>query len=288
MKKLGKADMIKILKNYGITDYLSHEFVDAKNSLIYHLITESGEYILKSPKNHKIRPKEIEYEYEIVNYLSKKSVNVQRVMKTLDNKLIVKYEGLDYALLTYIKGEELENDYVKESYLDTAKNIGLMHKALLELKIRNIGYSHASVSEFKKEGVLPFFSDSDKIEYKNLLKELKSINYKKLRKCVIHSDLTEINAMQFNNKFSGFIDFATAYKDYLVIDLAYYIANCIIKPEWIKDFFSQYNNYVKLNKDEKEALYYLIKMKLMQKKHLIKEYNNFSTLSKKEFIKLIS
>jgi len=121
-----------------------------------------------------------------------------------------------------------------------------------------------------------------------LVKTLESIDYSKLRKCVIHSDLSEINIMQYENKFSGFIDFAYPYKYYMIMDLAYYIANCIIQPAWIKEFFMEYNKIIRLNAEEKKALYYFILVNLMRKDHLLRDsYPIFRKLKLKDFIKLL-
>ncbi|MDD4353879.1 MAG: phosphotransferase, partial [Candidatus Nanoarchaeia archaeon] len=124
-------------------------------------------------------------------------------------------------------------------------------------------------------------------DYNELSKKLSSIDYSKLRKGIIHGDLTEVNILQHNNKFSGFIDFAYSYKYYLVMDLGHYIANCIIKPEWIKDFFKEYKKIMKLKAEEKKALYYFIKINLLRKDHLTRDsYPIFNKLSLKDFMKL--
>lgn len=281
--------MIKILKEYEINDYLTHEFIDAKNSYIYHIKTKSGEFILKSQKDNQNFLHEIEYEKIVTDYLYNKGINCQRVLETKNKKLVIKIQDKEYHLLTYIEGKVLHDEYNKKVYMSVAKNIALMQNTLLKFKIKDNEYEYLNVEKFIKDGPFKYFTKKEIKDYYELVKDFEKINYKKLRKCIIHGDLSEINIMQHDGKFSGFIDFSYPYNYYLIMDLAYYIANCIIEPAWIKDFFTEYNKIIKLNEEEKKALYYFIKMNLLRKDHLTRDsYPIFNKLAIKDFIKLIN
>ncbi len=281
-------DLIEILSNYELGVYKSFKYFNSQNSDIYFLKTSTHDLIVKVPKDNKMKEKELEYEDKITKYLTSKGVSVQTLYRKKDNTFLLEYENLKLAIYSYVAGEHLPDDYVTKVYTSVARNIGLMHKALLELRIGGIGYTHRSIKRFVQEGEREYFTKELKRDYHELVNKLNNLNYDKLRRCVIHTDLTEINILCKDNEFTGFIDWATAYKDYLVLDLAYYIANCIIKKKWIKQFFKEYNKSVTLNKEEKTALYYLIKAKLLQKEHLTKNsYPYFKKVSQKEFLTLL-
>jgi Ser/Thr protein kinase RdoA (MazF antagonist) len=283
---MSKQDLIEILKNYDLGEYKSHKYYKAPNCDIYFIKTTLDNFVVKFQNDNDMNEKEMEYNNKITKYLNSKGLKVQLVFRQKNGKFVLKYKERNGAVYSYLKGEKLQDNYVVKTYKGVAYNIGLMHKYLLDLDIENIGYSHCSIEKFIKDGYLNHFTEKNKKQYDSLLKNLKNINYSLLRKCVIHSDLTEINMLQDNNEFSGFIDFATAYKDYLILDLAYYIANCIIKKKWMKDFFKEYNKSVNLNEEERKSLYYFIKSKLLQKEHLAKNYPYFDKITLKEFVSI--
>lgn len=285
MLNFTEQDLVEVLDYYDLGIYKSHRYFNSPNSDIYFLKTSSHNLVVKIPKDNDMKERELEYEFKITDYLTSKVVKVQTIYRKKDGSLLLKIKNRKLAVYSYVDGEHLPDKYTTNIYVDVAKNIGLMHKELLQLRIGDIGYSHRSINKFIQKGEQGYFTKEVKKDYHKLVQKIESINYDKLRTCVIRTDLTEINILHRNNKFAGFIDWSTAYKDYLVLDIAYYIANCIIKKIWIKQFFKEYNKSVVLNSEEKKALYYLIKAKLLQKEHLTKNsYPYFKKVTLEEFL----
>lgn len=142
--------------------------------------------------------------------------------------------------------------------------------------------------------------------------ELKKLNKKKLRRSRIHSDLREHNFIVKNDKLKAIIDWDDSHEDYIVYEVAIFLIGLTDKRKVHKDkikiFLKEYQKNMKLNDEEKKAIYYFIKDRLLgvigwhhfQKKthkdrlkdlhigisNFIAFYNAYNKLSLEEFLDL--
>ena len=134
------------------------------------------------------------------------------------------------------------------------------------------------------------------------------IKREKLKRSVIHSDIGG-HLLSENGKVTSIIDWDDTKETYLVSEPANFIVDhFIISKETLKSkvavFIKEYQKYVKLNYDEKVALYYLIKRRNLEaiswylhesKTHknrkiikwineLLNKYKSFNKISLNDFI----
>ncbi len=145
----------------------------------------------------------------------------------------------------------------------------------------------------------------------DLITELKKLKKSKLRKSVIHGDFHSSNLLTKKDRIVAIIDWDDAHEDFVVFDAAVLIAHSFItkkecKRDKIRLFLKEYQKYIKLNKEEKKALYYFIKQRYLgvidwcvkqRRKHkdkhtnitkwlddITKRYYNFNKVSLEEFM----
>jgi Ser/Thr protein kinase RdoA (MazF antagonist) len=307
-KKLNKNDFEEILKNYNIGKFKKNKHLEnVLENEVHILLTTKGKFILK--QLNEINLKEFENQIKFIDFLYSKKIPVTKNIKNKKSKNISLHNGKNLIIQRFIEGkhpEKFDNSLIE----DIAKNIGKMHKALLNSKFnknKNHNYTKRTL------GVGIDKNTINKIQG-TVLNNLKKINFQKLKATKIHGDLSEINMIVKHNKLKSFIDFDDSDYDYLVYEIAIFIAHCfvrsdIIYKEKIKLFLKNYQKYIKLNDEEKRATYYLIKYRLLgilcwhfkyiekypdKEKTLMKGINrsfdriiNFEKIKLEDFLKLL-
>ena len=260
--KVEKKDFVMILESYDIGKYKSHKHLDyVLASDIYIVFTTRGKFILKLLIDTDL----IHYkdQLEFIDFLYSKKILVVKNIKDKNGNEIITYAKRKFIVQKFIEGMH-PRGFSNLLIGDISKNIGKMHKVLLNSK-----FTKNKKHNYKKRN----FSESINTKKVNniqndLLKDLKKIDSKKLRVARIHGDLSEVNMIIRGNKLEAFIDFDDSDYDYLVYELAIFIAHSFVRSDiiyWdkIKLFLNSYQKYVKLNTEELEAIYYLIKYRLL-------------------------
>jgi len=311
LTRLTKKDFEKILKNYSIGRYRSHKHLPwALMNTVYGLKTTKGKFILKIFE--KANSEFIKNQIQIIDFLYKKKIPVARISKLENGKELLIYNKKKIIIQKFIKGKAKKN-YNVSTLKNVAKKFGKMSKNLLKLKILDR-------SEWEKNhqfDLIKKFSKNKTFDLKNeaklLLKELNKLDKKKLRKSFIHGDFHGVNLLIQNNKLKAIIDFDDAHKDYLAYEIAVFIIDPLIREKSFdkklaRIFFKEYQNQLKIKKEEKKAIYLFIKHRLLgiiincqkqieihpdKKKHLLKDiirfslkYKIFNKISLEEFLKL--
>jgi Ser/Thr protein kinase RdoA (MazF antagonist) len=249
--------------------------------------------------------------------LRKEGLPVPKTFTTRDGKLVCDYNEKHLVIQEYIEGKiihKANNAFVR----DFAKNIGLVNKSLLRVGLSNkhlwkkIGHQFEP-SDYRSSDVIEGFNFVNS-ENKLLAELNQNVKKDKLRKSIIHADYTLNNLVVNDKKVLGILDWGNLHEDYLVFDTAIamghlFFANKLAKKEKIKFFMKEYERHVKLNANEKRAIYYFIKIRLLsgivwcelqrQKhqdkskkltkwlKNTIKNYRDFDNISLKEFLQLL-
>jgi len=266
--KFTKKDFEEIAEKYELGKYKSNRHIwHALENTVYFIQTTKGKYILKIFK--KSNSKFIKYQIKMTDYLAKNKVLTPRILKTKSGKGIHNYKKHDITIQEFIIGEErekLNNIQVK----NIGKEIGRLNKKLLKLNLKggdNWGKDHQF--KLEKNNVLKINKLDIKKEEKSLIKDLKKINRKKLRKSIIHSDLGDSNLLFKNNNLVAIIDWDDAHRDYLIYELSavissFFISKDLVKKEQIKLFLKHYQKELKINSEEKKALYYFTKDRIIK------------------------
>jgi len=264
LTKLEKGDFYKILKNFNIGEYKSHKYMNwILENQVYILRTNKGKYILKLMSN--VNLKTMKQQLELIDFLYKKGIPVVKNIANNDGKEIIRYKRKNIVIQKFVEGshpERLSDKLIK----DIAKNIGKMHKILLKSKIKGIDkknhtYKRKDLSGSIKEPIVKELQNE-------LFKNLGRINQQKLRKTRIHGDISEVNLLVKNNKLKAIVDWDDSDYNSIVYEIAIFLAHSFVRSETIyrdkiRLFLRVYQKYVKLNDEEKKALYFLIKYRLI-------------------------
>ncbi|MBT4174109.1 homoserine kinase [archaeon] len=256
-----KTDFENILKNYPLGEYKSHKHIDwALGNTVYLLKTTKLKYILKVCEQS--GEDLLKFQIDVLNYLNKKGIPVAPVLKTKTKRNLIHYNGKPVLIQKFVSGKHPKK--IDEELMKEITNLfGLMHKYLLRLKLKG---KHTCLNHFKpsldKVGTIPKINF--RREEKDLIKQLKKLNQKYLRRCIIHSDLRDVNLLVENNKVQAIIDWDDAHEDYLAYDIGVFLLDPSVKngrvdKKILKSFFKGYQKHVKLTDEEKKAVYYFIK-----------------------------
>lgn len=298
--KFSKKDIDKILSNYDIGIHIKHKHIPwALANDVYRLNTTDGKFILKFHKGNDF--KKFKYILNIKDFLRKRGIPIPELIKTKSSKEFILYNGKTVTVEKFIEGKEGKSKSIKEIKL-IAKTMAITDKVLLKipLKRKNVNYTVNSIIK------VPEFNLS---RYEKLLNEnFKTMDENKLRRSVIHADLGG-NYIVKDNEVVAIIDWDDACEDRLVMEPAVFIASNFVsdnnvKKGKIKLFMREYQRYMKLNKVERKALYYLVQARQLgaiaylathykkQKNNkelrkyifrCIKQYHIFSRVSPEEF-----
>lgn len=259
---LNPNDFQVILDRYTLGTYKSHKhFAHALSNTVYEIKTSKKIVIIKLFEHES--KDVIDFQIKIMVTLEKNELS-PKLFKTKSGKYV------SYFKKPLIIQEYFEGKHVQTLSNGEAENFGTflaqLHKSLRELdkgQRWKIGY------QFRKDKCsykAPNLNLNK--EFESLNKLLKEINQNKLKIGVIHGDLSGSNILKNKKSKIMLCDWDDARKDYLVYDLAILIGNLMVKPNklyknQIKELLKSYQIQIKLNEDEKKAIYYFILYSLL-------------------------
>lgn len=318
LTNLRKKDFDEILINYNIGKYKKSKHIDfALGNTVYILETTKGKYVLKIFERAKLEY--INYQIKTMNFLYKKKVSVPSLIKTKNKQFLLIHNGKKILVQKFVEGK-IPKKLTESLLKDMGKKIGQMDKNLLRLKLTE-RFVWEKDHEFKhaeyRVGKIENFDFNE--EEKKLLAELEKINRKKLRKSVVHGDCHSVNLLVKGERITAIIDWDDVHEDYLIYELSAFIAHTFfITPlyyrtgnfnkEHLRLFLREYQKHIKLNDEEKKAIYFFIKQRFLivigwssdqMKFHKdwieklkndqirrIKQYNFFKKMPLQEFMQL--
>jgi amicoumacin kinase len=261
--KLTKQDFEEVLENYDVGKLISCKRIFTAANLIYKIDTRRGKFVLKiylnSPQDS------IKNQIELMDFLNDKGIVVPKNLNTLRKEPLLLWKGNKITIQEFIEGQKKQ--YVnKELAKDMGKKYGALNKSLSKYKTNSRKIENKNINQFNllkwKTISLP---DIDiKEESKKVINEIKKLNERKLSRTLIHGDLGEGNFLVKDNKISAILDFDNINRNYLVCELAVPISQNFItltkvKKDLIRIFLKEYQKDIKLNNEEKKALYLFVK-----------------------------
>lgn len=266
LTKLTEKDFKKILEHHSIGIYKSHKHIPwALINTVYDFKTTKGRFILKIFEKADIGF--IRYQIKIINFLDKKKVPVASILKQKNKKEILIYNKKKIIIQKFLVGKSKEK-YNKNTLKDVAKHFGKMSRNLLKLKLANksnwkINYQFKLIRGFTKNNILNLTKEA-----KLLLKSLKKLDKKRLRKSLIHGDYHGINILIKDNKLKAIIDFDDSHRDYIAYEIAVFMIDPLItensfNKRLTKIFFKEYEKQLDIKQEEKKAVYFFVKHRLL-------------------------
>ena len=265
-KNLNKIDVEDILSSYSIGFYKSH--VPLKyigNNNIYIVETSRGKYILKIYKNYDLDYRR--FVLSVQDFVSKNDCPTPRVEHTEKGDLFLVFKDKIIAIQEYIEGKHPKR-YSKSLLVNMASTFSRLNKTLLQypLKKRN-PWKWYDDYQFEPKLIIDVFGFNIGNENK-LFDEMNKLSKFKLRKSVIHADLTPVNILVNKNCVSGIIDWDSCRQDYITQDIAT-VLTCICENNRKVDgnkialYINEYEKNFKLNHEERKSIYYFMKIKML-------------------------
>jgi len=309
--KLTKKDFEEVLLNYGLGKYKGNKYIFTGGNLVYKLITTKGKFILKVYQGGS--DSNIKYQIKLMEFLKNKEVATPKIINTKDGKGLLIWNKMKIAIQEFAEGKQITQAN-KELAKSMGNEYGKLDKILLKFKEKNKGDPDDNPLKLVKWDIDKIYGRNVKKEAKKVFEEIKRLDLGKLRKSMIHGDLCEGNFLVKNNKVSAIIDWDDVREDFLAYEIAVPVAHNFttkknVRKDNIKIFLREYQKHIKLNEEEKRAVFLFAKHRMMSagawsydqiKKHpkmkeellswvefSIKQYNALNKLSEKEFLELL-
>jgi homoserine kinase type II len=259
---LTKNDFKEILLNYSIGQYISSKHLTkALENTVYYLKTTKGEFILKVFEQIKIET--IVFQTKVQKYLEKTNNPVPKIILSKEHKDILYFGKKPIQIQKFAKGKRvrLDNNLIK----DYGKVIGKISFDLSKLDLDGV-FPWGKDFEFKKMKIYPGKQINLKNEHNKYLSQLKKLDRKKLSRSIVHGDLNLDNTLVYKNKINAIIDFGDTHNGFLVTDPTIFICDEIISKnkfnyKKIHIFIQAFEKKVKLNNEDKKAIYYFSKLR---------------------------
>lgn len=305
-----------ILPYYNIKDCncTRVKFKDtAKQRAVYKVDTEGKSYCLKKVYYDE---NTILFIYSVLEWLSRNGINVPSFLPTNDNGRYVNYNGTLFIFTEWIDGEKCNYDII-DNILDSAENLGLMHKACNDfipikkeaikagcenlylsykkhmenlLVSSNIAYKYNDI--FSKTFIDNFEHNFELAKYS--VEIFSSINFNNLHKSICHMDYVNKNILFDSNNKIHIIDFDKCRIDYVSHDISYFLRRFLKRTStgWDIDLtikcLEHYEKNYELNEDDYK--YILAYLSFPQKYWKISKdyYNNIKKANKNLFLSLLN
>ncbi len=230
----------------------------SERALLLHTSSEE-EIVLKKKGIEEIASNEI----KLLLHLHKHDFKVQVPLAATNGKYIISYNGENYCMFTYIKGEvfsameALENNCVPQLL---GKNIASLHKALEKDDSTDYKFSKKDLyQQVYGWAVDEILNSKENEPLKELFEKLQTEFQEKIEllpKQLIHRDAHFKNIIFHDNNFAGFIDFEIAENNVRLFDICYCSTSVLnevfseerMRDKWITFVEALFENYQAVNK----------------------------------------
>ena len=261
-------NLVNILKQYNLKEPSKPELIrESADNIVYSIGSEEKK-ILRISK--RLSAEDVEFEFNIFDYLSKNNFPVPKWNKTKDGKIFAQDKNTVAVLFDFLDGYKIKADKDnlpnKNQGYTAGKNLALMHNLGLNFKSdsprkRNI-FSELERAIERKDIFIDQF-EGGKEFIKQAEETLEFARKDKSIKGFIHNDYRPSNVIfKSDNEMSGVIDFDWSCIGPVIKDLALAVVEWSFSdgrtgPSWelFNSFLAGYNSSAK-NKYEKNPLLY--------------------------------
>ncbi|MFH1500552.1 MAG: phosphotransferase [archaeon] len=265
--QLSKKDFDELLKRYNIGKYKKKEHADwALGNTVYFFQTTRGWYVLKMFEERDTDF--LKFEVKTMEYIEKKGIPGAKIIKNKKGGSLTLFKEKYSLIQKYVDGKAPTKKFTRKLVKDMAKNIALMDKYLMRLKMTGKhawkkNYQFMPASKWHKGNIEMIKGIDFRYHEKKLVEDMKKIKKSKLRRSFIHSDICGSNYVTKNDKLVAFVDWDDLHEDYLMYEVAVFIGHAFvgrgeINVNQLKFFLKEYQEYFKFNEEEKKACYYFV------------------------------
>jgi homoserine kinase type II len=244
------------LANYDVGELDSYKGIsDGIENTNYFVDTSKGRFVLTIFEHHSFE--EMQYYLNLMHHLADHQVPSANPVADTQGNYLSHFKNKPIALVERLNGGSIIETTVNHcEQLGTA--MGKMHAAGLSFNAKQLNPRGPAWCQQTAQLVMQKLSSEEQNTLDDEVHFQKEKRHADLPRGVIHADLFRDNALWYNNKFSGIIDFYYSCDDVLLYDLAVaandWCSNSDghLNKEKVSSFLINYNEYRTLATNEQE------------------------------------
>ncbi len=270
---LSKVDLERVLKKFGFHKLVSfREFPFGIESVNIKVKTESGVFVLKQWAD--VKQKNIAFELSVMKELREKGFPVPEAFKALNGKQVAEFGGKRFSLFEFMYGRYVKNSKLnKKQLVEIGRTLAEMQLALKGFKPKGESNRkdlvHFDIDHYIIKNAFLTIDKKSLVLLKELEEEVEALEpkIKRFRKRLcegpVHDDFFGWNIKFRGNKINAILDFGDSCVGAWASDLATMLMHTAqikngMSSRRIKLIMQGYEQKIKLNKIEVEALPYLM------------------------------
>ena len=263
--KLNKENIEEILSNYSIGNLKEFRGIEEGiENTNYFLLVDNKKYILTIYEK-RVKEKDLPFFSQLMSNLNKSGFKCPVPIESNNKKTIINYKNKNLMIVSFLEGKA-KNILSPENCKSVGQEVAKMHEITKNFNIKR--ENNLSVNSWRN--IFDQIKDKCVYIHKDLplliesnLKDVEKNWPKNLPTGIIHADLFSDNIFFDNNNLSGIIDFYFSCNDFYALEIAIcFNALCFDGPKnnlsfnvtKAINFMNGYNQFRKLNDDEKKCI----------------------------------
>ena len=263
--KLNKENIEEILSNYSIGNLKEFRGIEEGiENTNYFLLVDNNKYILTIYEK-RVKEKDLPFFSQLMSNLNKSGFKCPVPIESNNKKTIINYKNKNLMIVSFLEGKA-KNILSPENCKSVGQEVAKMHEITKNFNIKR--ENNLSVNSWRN--IFDQIKDKCVYIHKDLplliesnLKDVEKNWPKNLPTGIIHADLFSDNIFFDNNNLSGIIDFYFSCNDFYALEIAIcFNALCFDGPKnnlsfnvtKAINFMNGYNQFRKLNNDEKKCI----------------------------------
>jgi homoserine kinase type II len=263
--KLNKENIEEILSNYSIGNLKEFRGIEEGiENTNYFLLVDNKKYILTIYEK-RVKEKDLPFFSQLMSNLNKSGFKCPVPIESNNKKTIINYKNKNLMIVSFLEGKA-KNILSPENCKSVGQEVAKMHEITKNFNIKR--ENNLSVNSWRN--IFDQIKDKCVYIHKDLplliesnLKDVEKNWPKNLPTGIIHADLFSDNIFFDNNNLSGIIDFYFSCNDFYALEIAIcFNALCFdgqknnlsFNVTKAINFMNGYNQFRKLNDDEKKCI----------------------------------
>jgi homoserine kinase type II len=263
--KLKKENIEEILSNYSIGNLKEFRGIEEGiENTNYFLLVDNKKYILTIYEK-RVKEKDLPFFSQLMSNLNKSGFKCPVPIESNNKKTIINYKNKNLMIVSFLEGKA-KNILSPENCKSVGQEVAKMHEITKNFNIKR--ENNLSVNSWRN--IFDQIKDKCVYIHKDLplliesnLKDVEKNWPKNLPTGIIHADLFSDNIFFDNNNLSGIIDFYFSCNDFYALEIAIcFNALCFdgqknnlsFNVTKAINFMNGYNQFRKLNDDEKKCI----------------------------------
>ena len=258
---LTQNDIKQILSSYSVGTYNYHNplYISPKR-ILYLIKTSSGKYVVKVFEKFELD--HLLFTISVQKFVIKKNFPIPRIEHTKNGEPFSKFKGKGIIIQKFLAGRHPKR-YSDRLIKNMASTFAKLNKTLMQYPLQEkcawkIDY------HFQPSNTNAAFNFNMNQEQEKLICEMSKLIKSKLRRSIIHGDLSNENYLVHKQNITAIIDWEKCREDYIAYDIAVFLIGITGKLQnKVSLYLQEYEKYLQLNYEERKAIYYFMKIHML-------------------------